>query len=142
MILAAVSMLGFISCDRMYTTCDRMYTTLRLLSSSLLKKLLWLPVKQRIHYAILLLTLRAEHGQATAYVTDLLHEQRATRGLRLARNIDLYVLPSRGRYGDRTVSVSAPRMCNAHPSEIRTIVCFVTSKRLVKTHLLRVAYAS
>ena len=36
------------------------------------KKLHWLPVKKRIHYAILLLTFRAP-----AYITDLLHEQRA-----------------------------------------------------------------
>ena len=38
-----------------------------------LKKLLWLPMKQRIHYAILLLTFRAQHRLAPAYITDLLH---------------------------------------------------------------------
>ncbi|KAI0227675.1 hypothetical protein LSAT2_021832 [Lamellibrachia satsuma] len=63
-----------------------------------LKKLPWLPVKQRIHYAILLLTFRAQHGLAPAYITDLLHEQRATGVLRSATNNDMYVPPSRSRY--------------------------------------------
>ena len=39
-----------------------------------LKKLHWLPVKQHIHYAILLLIFCAQHGQASVYITDLLHE--------------------------------------------------------------------
>ena len=40
-----------------------------------LKKLHWLPAKQRINYAILLLAFRAQHGLAPAYITNLLHEQ-------------------------------------------------------------------
>ena len=107
-----------------------------------LKKLHWLPVKQRIHYAIVILAFRAQHGLAPAYITNLLHEQRATRVLRSATNNDLYVPPSRSRYGDRTFSVSAPRMWNALPNEMKTISCLVTFKRLLKTHLFRVAYAS
>ena len=78
---------------------------------------------------------------APAYITNLLHEQRATRELRSATNNDLYVPPSRSRYGDRTFSVSAPRMWNALPNEMKTISCLVTFKRLLKT-LFRVAYAS
>ena len=107
-----------------------------------LKKLLWLPVKQRIHYAILLLAFRAQHGLAPAYITNLLHIQRATCVLHSATNNDLYVPPSRSRYGDRTFSVSAPRMWTALPNEMKTISCLLTFKRLLKTHLFRVAYAS
>ena len=66
----------------------------------------------------------------------------ATRVLRSATNNDLYVPPSRSRYGDRTFSVSAPRMWNALPSEMKTISCLVTFKRLLKPLLFRVAYAS
>ncbi|KAI0215007.1 ER membrane protein complex subunit 1 [Lamellibrachia satsuma] len=107
-----------------------------------LKKLLWLPVKQCIHCPVLLLTFRAEHGLAPAYITDLLHEKRATEVLRSATNNDLYVPPSCSRYVDRTFSISAPRMWNALPSEMKTISCLVTFKRLLRTHLFQVAYAS
>ena len=105
------------------------------------KQLHWLPVNQRIYYAILLLTFRAQHRLAPAYITDPLHEQQATRALRSATNNDLYVPPSRGRYGDKIVSVSAPRKWNALPSEM-TISCLVTFISLLKTNLFRVAYAS
>ena len=54
-----------------------------------LKKLHWLPVKQRIHYAILLLAFRAQHRLAPGYITNLFNEQRATRVLRSATNNDL-----------------------------------------------------
>ena len=37
-----------------------------------LKKLHWLPVKQRIQYKILLLTFKCLHGMAPAYLKELL----------------------------------------------------------------------
>ena len=86
-------------------------------------------MKQRIHYAILLQTFRDQHGLAPAYITDLLHEQRATQVLHSATNNDLYVPPSRSRYVDRTFSISAL------PSEMKTTSCLVTFKRLLRTHL-------
>ena len=46
-----------------------------------LKKLHWLPVKQCIHYAFLLLAFLAKRGLAPAYITNLLHVQRTTRVL-------------------------------------------------------------
>ena len=55
----------------------------------------------------LLLAFCAQHGLAPSYITNLLHEERATRMLRSATNNDLYVPPSRSQYGDRTFSVSA-----------------------------------
>ena len=98
-------------------------------------------VNQRIHYAILLRAFRAQRGLEPAYITNLLHE-RATHVLLSATNNDLYVPPSRSQYGDKTFSVSAPRMWTALPHETKTISCLVTFKRLLKTHLSRVAYAS
>ena len=50
----------------------------------------------------------AQHRLAPAYITDLLHKQRATRVLRSATNNDSYVPPSHSRYGDSTFLVSAP----------------------------------
>ena len=99
------------------------------------KKLHWPPVTQRIHYAILLLTFRAQHGLAPAYITDLIHEQRTARVLSSVTNSDLYVPPSHSRYGDMPFSVSTPRMRNALPGEMMTISSLVTFKRLVKTPL-------
>ena len=67
-------------------------------------------VNQRIHYAILLRAFRAQRGLEPGYITNLPHDQRATRVLRSATNNDLYVPPSRSQYGDKTFSVSAPRL--------------------------------
>ena len=47
-----------------------------------LKDLHWLPVEQRINYEILLLTYKAQHGMALAYLSSLLSPYRPGRSLR------------------------------------------------------------
>ena len=96
-----------------------------------LMKLHWLSVKQRVQYSILLLVFRAQHRLASPYITDLL-EQRATRIFRSTTNNDLYVPPSRNRYGDRMFSVAGPRLWNSLPAEIKKTCCIVTFKGGVK----------
>ena len=82
--------------------------------TTVLMKLHWLSVKQRVQYSILLLVFRAQHRLAPPYITDLL-EQKATRVLRSTTNNDFYVPPSRSRYGDRMFSVASPRLWNSLP---------------------------
>ena len=104
-----------------------------------LKKLHWLPVKQRVTYKILLLTFRALNGLAPIYIVDMLHRHRPARALRSANNDDLQVPSTSSRYGDRAFAVSAPRLWNALPCELK-ITSLISFKRLLKTHLFRMAY--
>ena len=58
----------------------------------ILKKLHWLPVKQRITYKILLLTYKALHSLAPQYITHLLHPYSQSRSLR-STGKDLLSIP-------------------------------------------------
>ena len=105
-----------------------------------LKKLHWLPVKQRVTYKIILLTFRALNGLAPIYIVDMLHRHRPTRALRSADNNDLQVPSTSSRYGDRAFAASAPRLWNALPRELKIATSLTSFKRLLKTHLFRIAY--
>ena len=58
---------------RLVVRCDR-----RDHITPILKKLHWLPVKQRVTYKIILLTFRALNGLAPIYIVDMLHRHRPT----------------------------------------------------------------
>ena len=105
-----------------------------------LKRLHWLPVRQRITYKLMLLTFRALHGLAPAYISDLLQPYTPARRLRSASNHDLSVPSSNTRYGDRMFAVSAPRIWNTLPIELKSAQTLAAFKRLLKTHLFREAY--
>ena len=62
---------------RLVVSCDR-----RDHITPVLKKLHWLPVKQRV--TILLLTFHALNGLAPIYIVDMLHRHRPARALRSA----------------------------------------------------------
>ena len=106
----------------------------------ILKKLHWLPVKQRVTYKIILLTFRALNGLAPIYIVDMLHRHRPTRALRSANNNDLQVPSTSSRYGDRTFAASAPRLWNALPRVLKIATSLISFKRLLKTHLFRIAH--
>ena len=100
---------------RLVVRCDR-----RDHITPILKKLHWLPVKQRVTYKIILLTFRALNGLAPIYIVDMLHRHRPTRALRSANNNDLQVPSTSSRYGDRTFVASAPRLWNAFRVNLRS----------------------
>ena len=120
---------------RLVVRCDR-----RDHITPILKKLHWLPVKQRVTYKIILLTFRALNGLAPIYIVDMLHRHRPTRALRSADNNDLQVPSTSSRYGDRTFAASAPRLWNALPRELKIATSLISFKILLKTHLFRIAY--
>ncbi|XP_029957253.1 uncharacterized protein LOC115395750 [Salarias fasciatus] len=63
-----------------------------------LHKLHWLPVPQRIHFKLLLITFRALHHLAPPYLTDLLHLHTPSRSLRSSSSTStLLSLPCRTR---------------------------------------------
>ena len=69
----------------------------------------WLPVQQRIWYKIALLTFKALHGMAPAYITELVEEHKPRRALRSA--FDVLLRPPKISktkfYGERAFAVAA-----------------------------------
>ena len=102
----------------------------------ILLQLHWLPVTERIHYKILLLTFKALHGLAPTYLSALLHPYVPSRKLRSSDSGLLAVPRSRlSSMGGRSFSVAAPTLWNSLPSSIRTSPSLSVFKTHLKTYL-------
>ena len=109
-------------------------------ATPLLKALLWLPVHQRIHYKVNLLTIKSLHGLAPQYLCDLLHKYQPARSLR-SENASLLVVPkTRVKIGERSFAVAAPKLWNELPRHMREIDNLSQYKSSLKTHLFRIAF--
>ena len=106
-----------------------------------LHSLHWLPVEQRIHFKILLITFKALHDLAPGYILDLITPYEPHRAL---RSLDLSLLRQpRSRtktFGDRSFTVCAPRLWNRLPIHLRQIDELESFKTALKTHLFQSAY--
>jgi hypothetical protein len=125
--------------QRLQNTAARLVTRTRKYDhiTPVLRQLHWLPVQQRIVFKILLLTFRALHDMAPAYIRDLLLPYRPARSLRSSTDKLLLTIPRTKclRYGDRAFSVAAPRLWNTVPHNIRNCATLATFKTTLKTHL-------
>ena len=104
----------------------------------------WLPIEQRIHFKILLLTYKAFHGIAPSYLSDLISPYIPSRGLR-AGNVrpedHLQVVRSRTKtYGERAFAFAAPILWNALPEHIRKSSSVAQFKGQLKFHLFQIAF--
>jgi hypothetical protein len=104
----------------------------------------WLPIDQRIHFKILLLTYKAFHGVAPSYLKDLISLYVPPRVLR-AGNVrpvgNLVTVSSRTKtYGERAFVVAAPTLWNAIPIHIRNSPTVAQFKAQLKTHLFKAAF--
>ena len=106
-----------------------------------LKELHWLPVKQRIQYKILLLTYKALHGKAPAYLTQLLSNYSPSRPLRSQEKLLLTVPRCRLEgFGRRCFANAAPTLWNPLPSSVKCASSVDSFKCRLKTHLFCQAY--
>ena len=113
----------------------------------LLKSLHWLPVKYRIVFKIILITFKAIHGLAPAYISELIsvrdtgrYDFRSNDGLLLApcslllAPCSLLLAPCRGKIlttlGDRSFHAAAPKLWNDLPGSIILKVCLKKSIKL------------
>ena len=106
-----------------------------------LKDLHWLPVEQRIEYKVLLLTYKALHGKAPAYISQLLSLYTPTRPLR-SENKNLLRVP-RCRlegFGRRCFAYAAPSLWNPLPTPVKRASSIDTFKSSLKSYLFNVAY--
>lgn len=104
----------------------------------------WLPVEQRIHFKIILLTYKVFHGIAPAYLSALISPYTPSRGLR-AGNVrpegNLQIVRSRTKtYGERAFAFAAPVLWNALPEHIRKSPTVAQFKAQLKTHLFKNAF--
>ena len=113
-------------------------------SSPLLINLHWLPVKFRIIFKILLITYKAIHSLAPEYIIQLIQVKTPNRTLRSSNTILLQhpSIKSSKTLGDRAFSLAAPAEWNILPPNIRNAPTLPLFKKLLKTHLFRIAHTT
>ena len=103
----------------------------------------WLPVKFRIIFKVNLLTFKALHGLAPAYLSDIVsfkgdsnYNLRSNFSNLLARP----AIRSAKTTGDRAFSVAAPFLWNSLPESLRAVSSVNIFKKQLKTCLFKQAY--
>lgn len=106
-----------------------------------LKKLHWLPVKQRIEYKILLLVFKCRIQVAPSYLMDMIKPYQPARSLRSSDQDLLVESRSAKVYGERAFSVCGPKLWNKLPPQVKESRTLGIFKTQLKTHLFKEAYA-
>lgn len=102
----------------------------------------WLPVKYRVDFKICLLTFKALHGLAPAYLSNLISAKVNPLNLR-SSNQHLLSLPrkvTRKTLGDRAFAVAAPKLWNSLPANLRLSDSLTDFKGHLKTYLFSLAF--
>ena len=110
-------------------------------TSSCLKTLHWLPVKQRIKHKILTLTHKCLSGVGPGYLKGMIQVRQSSRSLR-SNSSNLLVIPRTKckTFADRAFSVSAPTQWNQLPEPMRNIHDPLSFKKAIKTQLFKEAF--
>ena len=109
---------------------------------SVLETLHWLPIPARIEYKVAVLVYKALHDQAPAYIKDMLIPYVPSRQLRSSGTGLLKEPRVRTKqYGARAFSVSAPRLWNTLPVELRTCATLLSFTSRLKTYLFTKYYS-
>ncbi len=120
----------------------RVLTRTRKLShiSPVLSTLDWLPIKDRIHFKILLFTYKALNGLAPQFLCELLSHYSASRLLR-SQNSGHLIIPriSKSSVGRRSISYLAPKLWNNLPNTVQEADTLCQFKSRLKTNLFNLA---
>ena len=110
-------------------------------ASPVLQELHCLPVDERIIFKVLLITYKALNNLGPVFISNLLVRYEPSRNLRSTDKYLLQIPKTRLKtYGDRAFSVSAPRLWNVLPMEIKLSPSDSVFKNRLKTHLFRATY--
>ena len=142
-LLAGVSKLALSKLQRVQNMAARMVMRIKKCEhiTPILKELHWLPVEHRIQFKVLLLTFKSIHGDAPAYLSELIIQRRPTRQLRSSEHLMLDVPKTRIKSaGDRTFTYQAARLWNALPLNIRSAQTLLTFKNKLKTFLFNASF--
>ena len=100
----------------------------------ILKKLHWLPIRERINYKILLLVYKSLNGMGPKYLQDLLNYANFNH------NIHLVEPRIHTAMGERAFQKCAPKLWNSIPVPIKECETLEGFKSKLKTHLFEIAY--
>ena len=85
-----------------------------------LKKLHWLPIKQRIKFKIGVTTFKTLNTLQPSYLTELLNLRKPRRSLRSSSDEHLLDIPLiKSKLGSRSFSCAAPEIWNSLPQDLR-----------------------
>lgn len=110
-------------------------------ATPILRELHWLPVESCIILKMLLLVYKSLNNLVPAYINSLLKNYKPSRNLRLVDQ-GLLTIPRSNQktYGDRSFSVTAPKLWNALPLDIRNSGSITLFKCKLKTFLFMKHY--
>jgi hypothetical protein len=100
-----------------------------------LRKLHWLPIKQRILFKIATLTFKTLHHHQPVYLYNLLTHHIPSRSLRSTLQHQLVCPLIKSENGRRSFQYAAPTIWNSLPLHIRSLHCLSTFRSALKTHL-------
>lgn len=103
--------------------------------SPILHRLHWLPITQRIHFKICLLTYKTLQTKQPSYLQDLLTPHAPSRPLRSSNQLLLSIPPLRTAAGRRSFSFSAPTLWNSLPLDVRLSTSLSSFRSKLKTFL-------
>ena len=108
--------------------------------SPVLRRLHWLPVRQRVQFKVAALVHRSLSSNAPGYLADDCHLVAETRKRQLrSSDFDSRVCVNpctHNKFGDRAFAAAGPRTWNALPRNLRLPnISYPQFKRLLKTHL-------
>ena len=106
----------------------------------ILKKLHWLPIKQRIDYKLCLLTYKTLQIQQPTYLYNSLSFPSHSLSTRSSDSSVLSIPYVRTSLGKRAFSVIAPRLWNSLPPDTRNSLSVSTFRSKLKTHLFKLAF--
>ena len=106
----------------------------------ILKKLHWLPIKQRIDYKLCLLTYKTLQIQQPTYLYNSLSFPSHSLSTRSSDSSVLSIPYVRTSLGKRAFSVIAPRLWNSLPPDTHSSLSVSTFRSKVKTHLFKLAF--
>ena len=109
-----------------------------------LRKLHWLPVKQRAMFKICVLCFKCLNNMAPSYLQNSIHLYKPRRSLRSSNDNLTLVTPVKSYklYGERSFSYQGPYLWNQLPLEIRQAKSLDSFKKQLKHFLFLQAYAS
>ena len=106
-------------------------------STTLLQKLHWLPISERIKYKVACMCFHAINGSGLTYLSELLHMYSLSRTLRTSSDSRMlkFLQYKRKTHGFRTFTYFGPYVWNSLPQDIRQCSTFPFSKTKLKTFL-------
>ena len=99
-----------------------------------LEQLHWLPLECRIQFKVIVMVFKCLHSEAPSYLCDLLQPRKVDSRLRSDSAIKLYQPIARKSVGERAFSVTAPKLWNNLPTDLRNLNVLSVFKRKLKTH--------